>query len=1339
VHALEQSGKKREALVLLWEILVSNVVVLGTSFAVDDEKKQPLAARDVWSELYQRIENLSDAVDIVNESSSNNNNGLDIQLMDAVQRLDVRAYAPIALPKGSSGASLDNNNTSKDKAALSSSGKHAKNSKGSSKSKKSKPSSSQPPPSISYYPPVTDETVLQTLMVTLRIEGLYDTMSEMYFQAMETLSSNKKSSYDYQSSENYKSVLEEGVCVHFKAVCDCSSVGLSKKGEDDDAEEEDGVVLGGKGTKSDGSTAGNARHIVQAQLPKLETLLNLTKYYERMQTSSLQLFKLSAQPLHSQWTAIASLWYKEGLQELVSTLEKIQSLLLLNNDDECGASAVVSKENEQDDTMMHLQNSLLQMMGLSNTTSDITTHCQKLKQKMALLPRLAETLSSRMVLQPSGKGKEEQQQQQHAVSENDWDVYLETLLVQGKKAEALDVLKRIQGTPMMSGVASGSSSGDGENTDKNSTLPQIDDEHTIENHVGSILPYTQRKKLERMAQLSQELGMYDQAEGYYRELLGVFPDQWTYWLGLVDSCVRMESSLSSSSTSPSSSSSGDDSSKEHHASMNDEGWKRCQSFAEQVISTVESSQKYALRGPYLILLELASVKVRQASPDGKEGLVTSLRNEICRYGNKFGPLASCCFADVRSYLRVLVEEGSSSSGPSDIPKDVLHVLQWAKELWTSSYQSNGAADGGGPSEGGDIISPDEVRERRKKIRTFIFAVQVVYGIAAVELDNNSTCLQLLQTYAPSISEMVTEWRTSLSFLPGVAPNDGGQKEVLPGDEIILLTSQYLQFQAKTTTTVQQSSNNNSATSPFLLQAVSLLEEAIDQSPYNPHLKIAAIGIYSQLHAAHRALTIYQDLGVKQIQLDSCSYLILPTLIQGGLYTSAIKLSSSILRLHGETSKQVKDYATKSLRNGLLFKAKEMATFQREKMRPSLQLLHSKGLVMDAAALMIPSDLGSDIIVSSGVMKQKGKSLPPVVRLGAEKGFCGSDEDLARAEQIAIDAERHFNAPAIIHAAAQSSAISVDDFVSSDNRDMTVNYFEILHHNSHYLTQKEMVTESLRRGHMHGLLTRAVMATGAANAPKKGKIPKPTEETTYRCQSLRRSLSRANEFGQEIDHMDDVDRALWEACCQLCEAIIIVIHGGGGDGKKSPNNDTLAEREKAAVSIVDSTMQLVQSARKAFTSYCCSTTVINQGSDCSSSIAGGARVCQLLPDRVVPFYALLETTARLFSLFGWGKRKRSTKAASGALANLALSFRDLLSDMLQAMSEFRSFGSGGDNTGDNMTSLESLVESAVSLDVVGADAIQRVIREVVSSRDMTKDRVDPFLMQMKESLESFDEQ
>ena len=132
----------------------------------------------------------------------------------------------------------------------------------------------------------------------------------------------------------------------------------------------------------------------------------------------------------------------------------------------------------------------------------------------------------------------------------------------------------------------------------------------------------------------------------------------------------------------------------------------------------------------------------------------------------------------------------------------------------------------------------------------------------------------------------------------------------------------------------------------LLEAVALLEEAMDHSPYNPHLKIAAIGIYIQLGASYRALSIYQEIGVKQIQMDSCSYLILPSLINGGLYTSAVRLSSSILRLHSSTSKDIKNFASKALQNGYLFKAKEMSTFQRVKMRPSLLLLYSKGVVMD---------------------------------------------------------------------------------------------------------------------------------------------------------------------------------------------------------------------------------------------------------------------------------------------------------------------------------------------------------------------------------------------------------
>ena len=101
---------------------------------------------------------------------------------------------------------------------------------------------------------------------------------------------------------------------------------------------------------------------------------------------------------------------------------------------------------------------------------------------------------------------------------------------------------------------------------------------------------------------------------------------------------------------------------------------------------------------------------------------------------------------------------------------------------------------------------------------------------------------------------------------------------------------------------------------------------------------------------------------------------------------------------------------------------------------------------------------------------------------------------------------------------------------------------------------------------------------------------------------------------------DVDVAMWSACCQLCRAIVSVIQGNNIDSV----SDTLAERETAATSIVDSTKHLVENARKSFSIYCT-----------DSNSQRGVRVCQLLPDNIIPFYTLLETTARLFTLFGLG--------------------------------------------------------------------------------------------------------
>jgi N-terminal acetyltransferase B complex non-catalytic subunit len=710
-----------------------------------------------------------------------------------------------------------------------------------------------------------------------------------------------------------------------------------------------------------------------------------------------------------------------------------------------------------------------------------------------------------------------------------------------------------------------------------------------------------------------------------------------------------------------------------------------------------------------------------------DALVLSLLGEICTYGTKFSPVASCCFADLRPYIHLLVQRRRTVEiNIDDIPADVLQLLSWAKEIWIANSQINTTA-----TVTTTTTTELSLQERRKQLRKYIFAVQVVYEISNELFEDKQFSIQLLRMYAPEMSDMVNEWRTSLTYLPIVCARDGGQKEVLPGDEIVLLASQYLLFEGDLmSSSLEVLSSSSAASFPFFLEAASLLEEAIDHSPYNPHLKIAAISAYARLGATDRALCIYDDLDIKQIQLDSCSYIILPLLIKGGMYTSAIKLAALILRLHSTTSKDIKSYSSDALGNGLMFKTNEMVTFQREKMRPSLQLLQAKAVLMDTAPLMIPSELEKKLEMNGtttggGGLKHSGggttKLLPPsLVGLSSEKGFCGNDtNDLIRAEQLVIDAESYFNAPSIIHYAAQTSTI--DDVVSSDNRDLTIYYYESLYRTSHS-TERDMIINSLRSGHVQGLLVRAIMAVGCASAPKKGKVPKSTNERSYRCQSLHYAVSRATEFGQDAFLYDDINRSLWDACCQLCNAIIVTING---DGRVV---DTLAEREVVATSYIESTMQMITSARTALSS-CYSTVGIDRG---EHSLLMSARVCQLLPEYVVPLYVFIETTARLFALFGWGKRKRRTKSSSGALASAALSLQDLISDMLLVMNQYRlSIGAGGD---DIVAYTEMMVGSGSEL--LRVEAMHRVIKDIALSREKTKDRVDSFLMQMKNSLDSF---
>ena len=1332
-HSLERLGRRREALLVLWDLLVASTAT--TAIADTGEGQQR------WRELKAKIEYLSSPADVVISSvlsSSSSDNIASFKIFDPIVALDSKAHAPIPLPSlGATNATSSSTRTT----TLSSS------------------TSSKTATKITMLPPITDALVLKTISVALKNEGLYSTISTMYHTAIEYLMNSRRretKEEEEEEEENYTSILQDGIHAHLSATCDCttsiSTTSTHNASSSSTTAAEVGVIAGKK----------NVIQLLQSTLHELNTSIQLTTYHERMQMTCLQLAKTTSQPLHYIWTSIVSLWYRQSLVVLVQVLNMCHVYL---NYPTATATATTTtndgmnvKTEDNHDKNINDNKEEVMINQLRNMCRDILLACHhsitindnndtngnnggmdipslidKLRRKIDLLPRLAESLSSRVcVIVPTSTTNNNNDNTDGGggggVSENDWNVYLETLLVQDKQMEAIDILKSIY---CGDGNSNQSSSSSSEEEAIQQLLPKIHDEQSVQERVGSMLPYTHRNRMEKLGQLYIELHMYTEAEKHYCDLLLLYPDQWTYWLALIKCATTATTTTTANTT----------------ASGVNDGWERCMSFAKDIIATRNNTTSgvgrgnHEVRGPYLVLIELIAQKLRQV--DGSipyykddssndniidttnitnifdchdvDAVVLSLYDEICSYGTKFSPVASCCFADLRPYIHLLVQSRRTAEiNIDDIPADVLKLLSWAKEILTANSQINTTAT--------TTTTELSLQERRKQLRRYIFAVQVVFDTSNEMFEDKQSSIQHLRMYAPTMSDMVNEWRTSLTYLPIVCARDGGQKEVLPGDEIVLLASQYLLFEGD----LMSSSSSSSSSFPFFLKAASLLEEAIGHSPYNPHLKIAAISAFARLGATERALCIYDDLEIKQIQLDSCSYIILPLLIKGGMYTSAIKLAALILRLHGTTSKDVKNYSSDALGNGLMFKTNEMVTFQREKMRPSLQLLQAKAFLLDTAPLMIPSELEKNGTTAGGGGLKHGSvggptKLPSFVGLASEKGFCGNDtDDLTRAEQLVIDAESHFNAPSIIHFAGQTSTI--DDVVSSDNRDLTIYYYESLYRTSHS-TERDMIINSLRSGHVQGLLVRAIMAVGCASAPKKGKVPKSTNERSYRCQSLRYAVSRATEFGREAFlNDDDVSQSLWDACCQLCNAIVVIING---DGRVV---DTLAEREVVATSYIESTMQMITNGRTALSS-CYSTVGIDKD---ERSLLMSARVCQLLPEYVVPLYVFIETTARLFALFGWGKRKRRTKSSSGALASAALSLQDLISDMLLVMNQHRSsFGAGGD---DIAAYTVMMVGSGSEL--LRADAMHRVIKDIAFSREKTKDRVDSFLMQMKKCLDSF---
>lgn len=377
-------------------------------------------------------------------------------------------------------------------------------------------------------------------------------------------------------------------------------------------------------------------------------------------------------------------------------------------------------------------------------------------------------------------------------------------------------------------------------------------------------------------------------------------------------------------------------------------------------------------------------------------------------------------------------------------------------------------------------------------------------------------------------------------------------------------------------------------------------------------------VYGDLDAASLSWDIYNELYIKHVQNESCAYLILPLLRSGGLYHETVSVCQEIIGLQLTSGREASDFAARAMESGAVSKAEEFLVFYRDRMTKSLTSLESKGLILDAAPMLLQE---SDVGV-----------------LGSAHGIVGGEFDMQRVKEMVAEVHNPYGAFSLLQL---RGSVKANLMTFSENRDFAVLSFEILCKRE-FETPEQIVGESIRRANQHRLLIRAALCVDATRGPKKGKATKMSTELGMRCISL---LTCVNYAAEPIDFSPPGCCKLLQAMRELCLAIVALSAGMTSKGEHI--FDTLGSREEAVMVALTSACALVQAARSELE---------------NTKELTVARASRLLPDSIAPFLALFQMFVKLADLFGWGPRKRKTKRCAAGVADLALSFTLLIVDM-----------------------------------------------------------------------------
>ena len=520
-------------------------------------------------------------------------------------------------------------------------------------------------------------------------------------------------------------------------------------------------------------------------------------------------------------------------------------------------------------------------------------------------------------------------------SAEEFRLYIALLREQKKIKEALDAVVEHGAGEVALGAEKQLSEG----------ASQIVDEGTLEQTgvPSEFLMMQPSERLELEAHLREDLEDWVGAQTVWANLVRHVPDQWSYHTGYLDALFALAA-----------------------LAKVDEQFSVF-APARQLCRDLQAQHPLS-RAPYLAEIELlkrfavfqetvGGVLGKEADqdklplppawlPESSEGQQSTMnvQDTVCSligaYIDRFGSKL-CCSMDLQPYLSVIAPGNRFTA----IYTQQVRALLDAKfeETRSTSPAAQEALAAAMAVEVGETGGDMQRQHRTKQLHKHITCCQCRRFLGAHAFNGDAASADALRAEVRALAD---EFRATLDVNEGAA---GGQREVQHGDELLILAAHMLRD------LWQDASCDN--VYRCQLDALLLLEYGRSCSPYNYHFKLELMRIYEEVGCFAGGLTLYNELDVKHVQLDSLSWLIFPGLYSCGFFEEAGAQCRMIMRLHQRTAVDSGEYISKAYLNGNYSKAIEITEFQQQRMTRSMQYALARGDYANIELLLSRHALG----------------------------------------------------------------------------------------------------------------------------------------------------------------------------------------------------------------------------------------------------------------------------------------------------------------------------------------------------------------------------------------------